>query len=177
MGHSRPVTGLLYLTTMNYSKLELICLMTVILTKPFQYFNHPESNSLFWAHLRDVLSDFSFSVNRLLLHTKLPSKVVRRLPPFRDVRLPVSNSGQVPTVLTDFMSFFSLCFVDRASRYNCVKKINFTHNLFLVYFVNLYMFRAYLGTSSGGTTVCIQQLVLITLFRGLSVVQVGLELI
>jgi len=24
------------------------------------------------------------------------------------------------------------------------------HNLFLVYFVNLYMFRAYLGTSSGG---------------------------
>ena len=35
------------------------------------------------------------------------------------------------------------------------------HNLFLVYFVNLsYMFRAYLGQSSGGTTVCIQQLVL-----------------
>jgi len=38
------------------------------------------------------------------------------------------------------------------------------HNLFLVYFVNLYMFRAYLGPSSGGTTVCIQQLVLIILF-------------
>jgi len=35
------------------------------------------------------------------------------------------------------------------------------HNLFLVYFVNLYMFLAYLGPSSGGTTVCIQQLVLI----------------
>ena len=34
-------------------------------------------------------------------------------------------------------------------------------NLFLVYFVNMYMFRAYLGPSSGGTTVCIQQLVLI----------------
>jgi len=34
-------------------------------------------------------------------------------------------------------------------------------NLFLVYFVNLYMFRAYIGPSSGGTTVCIQQLVLI----------------
>jgi hypothetical protein len=28
------------------------------------------------------------------------------------------------------------------------------HNLFLVYFVNLYMFRAYLGPSSGSTTVC-----------------------
>jgi hypothetical protein len=36
------------------------------------------------------------------------------------------------------------------------------HNLFLVYFVTLYMFRAYLGPLSGGTTVCIQQLVLIT---------------
>ena len=35
------------------------------------------------------------------------------------------------------------------------------HNLFLVQFVNLYMLRAYLGPSSGGTTVCIQQLVLI----------------
>jgi len=35
------------------------------------------------------------------------------------------------------------------------------HNLFLLYFVKLYTFRAYLGPSSGGTTVCIQQLVLI----------------
>ena len=33
------------------------------------------------------------------------------------------------------------------------------NNLFLVYFVNLYMFRAYLSPSSGGTTVCIRQLV------------------
>jgi len=38
------------------------------------------------------------------------------------------------------------------------------HNSFLVNFVNLYMFRAYLAPSSGGTTVCIQQLVLIILF-------------
>ena len=45
------------------------------------------------------------------------------------------------------------------------------HNLFLVYLVKRYMFRAYLGPSSGGTTVRIQQLVLI----GLSVVLVGLE--
>jgi len=45
------------------------------------------------------------------------------------------------------------------------RKTNFMHNLFLVYFVNLYMFRACLGPSSGGTTVCIQQLVLIILFR------------
>jgi len=44
----------------------------------------------------------------------------------------------------------------------------------LVYFINLYMFRAYLGPSSGGTTICIQQLVLIILFRRLSVVLVRL---
>ena len=49
------------------------------------------------------------------------------------------------------------------------------HNLFLVYFVNLYMFRAYLDPSSGGTTVCIEQLVLIILSRWLSFVQVGLD--
>jgi len=35
------------------------------------------------------------------------------------------------------------------------------------------MFRAYLGPSSGGTTVCIQQLILDILFRWLSVVLVG----
>jgi len=40
------------------------------------------------------------------------------------------------------------------------------HNLLLVYFVNLYMFRAYLGPSSGATTVCIQQLVLIIVLDG-----------
>ena len=50
------------------------------------------------------------------------------------------------------------------------------HTLFLVYFVNLNIFRAYLGPSSEGTTVCIQQLVFIILFRWLSVVLVGLEL-
>jgi len=43
------------------------------------------------------------------------------------------------------------------------------HNLFLVYFVNRYMFRAFLCPSSGGITVCIQQLVLI-LFWWMSVV-------
>jgi hypothetical protein len=52
-----------------------------------------------------------------------------------------------------------LCVVDCASRYNCVKKTNLMHILFLLYFGNLYMFRAYLGPSSGGTTICIQQLV------------------
>jgi len=49
------------------------------------------------------------------------------------------------------------------------RKTNLMHNLFLVYFVNLYMFLAYLGLSSGGTTVCIQQLVLVILCRWLSV--------
>jgi hypothetical protein len=44
-------------------------------------------------------------------------------------------------------------------------KTKLMHNLFLVYFVNLYMFRAYPGPLSRVTTVCIQQLVLIILFR------------
>jgi hypothetical protein len=52
-------------------------------------------------------------------------------------------------------------FFDHASRYNHVNKSNLMHNLVFVYFVNFYRFRAYLGPSSGGTTVCIQQLVLI----------------
>ena len=43
------------------------------------------------------------------------------------------------------------------------------HNLFLPNFVNLYMFQAYLGPSSGATTVCMQQLLLIILFKWLSV--------
>ena len=55
------------------------------------------------------------------------------------------------------------------------RKTNLMHNLFLVNFVNLYMFRAYLGPSSGGTTRRIQQLVIIILFRWLSVVLVGLD--
>jgi len=55
------------------------------------------------------------------------------------------------------------------------RKTNLMHNLFLVYFVNLYMFRAYLRPSSGGTNICIQQLVLIFLFRRLSVVLDGFQ--
>ena len=49
------------------------------------------------------------------------------------------------------------------------RKSKLMHNLFLVYIVNIYMFRVCLGPSSGGKTVCIQQLVLIIL------VLVGLE--
>jgi len=45
------------------------------------------------------------------------------------------------------------------------RKTNLMYNLFLVYFIILYMFQAYLGPSSGGTTICIQKLVLIILFR------------
>ena len=45
------------------------------------------------------------------------------------------------------------------------RKTNSMHNLFLVYFVNLHMFRAYPGPSSARTTICIQQLVFIILFR------------
>ena len=51
------------------------------------------------------------------------------------------------------------------------KKNQLMYNLFLLYFFSLYMFRAYLGHLSGGTTVWIRQLVLTVLFRRLSVVQ------
>ena len=49
------------------------------------------------------------------------------------------------------------------------------NNLFLVYFVNFYTFRAYLGPSSGATTECIQELIFIIFFSWLSVVLVGLS--
>jgi hypothetical protein len=49
------------------------------------------------------------------------------------------------------------------------------HNLFLVYFVHLYMFRAYPGPSSGGTTLCIQQLILIIFDQGCEWVLFRLE--
>ena len=55
------------------------------------------------------------------------------------------------------------------------KKTNLMHNLFLAYFVNLYMFRAYLGPSSGSTTICIQHMVLIIHFRWLFVVLDGFQ--
>jgi hypothetical protein len=53
-------------------------------------------------------------------------------------------------------------------------KTNLMHKLFVVHFVNLYMFRAYISPSSGGTTVCIQQMVFIIPFRRVSVVLGGL---
>jgi len=44
------------------------------------------------------------------------------------------------------------------------RKTNLILYLLLVYFVKIYMFRSYLGPSSGGKTVCVQQLMLIILF-------------
>ena len=86
-----------------------------------------------------------------------------------------TNSGQFDIqhrLIGFFYNRYGECLLrgtDGIFKYNCVKKTNLMHNLFLVYFVNLYMFLAYLGPSSGGTTVYVQQLVLI-LFRWLSVV-------
>ena len=75
----------------------------------------------------------------------------------------VINYSERKVLPSSLVCNFFIYFVNCASRYNCVKKIKLMHSLFLVYFVNLYMFRAYLGPSSGGTAVCIQQLVLIIL--------------
>jgi len=49
----------------------------------------------------------------------------------------------------------------RRKVYECEEKPTWCTTFNLVYFVNLYMFRAYLRPSSGGTTLCIPQLVLI----------------
>jgi len=63
------------------------------------------------------------------------------------------------------MSVLFVCGVEALLIVQSCKKTNLMHNLLSVCFVNLYMLRAYLGSSSGGTTVCIQYLVLIILFR------------
>jgi hypothetical protein len=94
--------------------------------------------------------------------------------PFRISRVTAPSIYEVSNLEGNVRGLF-LCFVERASRYNCVKKTNLMHNLFLVHFVNFYMFRAYLGPSSGSRIVCIQQLVIIILFRLMSVVLVGLK--
>jgi hypothetical protein len=49
------------------------------------------------------------------------------------------------------------------------------HNLFFVYFFKLYMFRPYLYPSSGGTTVCIQQLVLTVVYIRLYLLMMGVD--
>jgi len=86
------------------------------------------------------------------------------------LRCPFKISTDTLDILREFHDFPQnfetnsltfLHFVDRASRHNRVKKHQLKRNLFLVHFVNPYILRAYLGPSSGGTTVCIQQLVLI----------------
>ena len=48
---------------------------------------------------------------------------------------------------------------------------NLVRNLFLVYFINLYMFRATICPSSGETTVCMRHLVLVVLCGKLSGMQ------
>jgi len=62
------------------------------------------------------------------------------------------------------------CFVDHASWYNHVKKNQLDAQLILSIFCQPLHFWTYLGPSSGGKTICLQQLVLIILFRWLSVV-------
>jgi hypothetical protein len=69
----------------------------------------------------------------------------------------VEHAGSLP---------FFLCFVDRAYWYNRVEKNQLDAQLILGIFSQpLNMFSAYLDPSSGGRTVCIQQLVHTVLFR------------
>jgi len=57
-----------------------------------------------------------------------------------------------------------LWFVDPASMYNLVNNTKFVHNFILSIFINLYMFRATIGPSSGETTVFVRHLVLVILY-------------
>jgi len=72
-------------------------------------------------------------------------------------------------------NFFILCFVDRASLYNLANKTDLVHNLFLVYFVSLYMFRASLSPSSGGTTVFMRHFVLVIPYCNLHTSQSAIQ--
>jgi len=74
------------------------------------------------------------------------------------LRMEMSDGGCFPNLV-------------RNCRWTIVPRQSFWITL---YFVNLYMFRAYLGSSWGVTTVRIQ-LALIILFRWLCVILVGLE--
>jgi len=56
-------------------------------------------------------------------------------------------------------------FVDRASRYNRVNKIQLDAQTILRIFRQPLHVSMYLGPLSGGTTICIQQMVLIINFR------------
>jgi len=97
------------------------------------------------------------------------------VPPHTVTQLYLLLHDDVQTVLIfKYWKEFSLCVKDKSSHYVLLtvhldiiveRNPNLMHNLFLIYFVNLYMFRAYLGPSSGGTSVYIQHLVFIILFR------------
>jgi hypothetical protein len=63
------------------------------------------------------------------------------------------NLENTPTKLSKLISSPKILYANQML-------INFFPHI-TVYIVNLYVLRAYLGPSSGGTTVCIQQLVLI----------------
>jgi len=67
------------------------------------------------------------------------------------------NSDYKSFVLFLKAILFYSSIISRELMRTVLRKTNLMHNLFLVHFVNLYMFRAYLGPSSGCTTVCIQQ--------------------
>ena len=56
------------------------------------------------------------------------------------------------TKVTDFLTVLNFKFFFLTVHLDIIvyRKTNFKHNLFLVYFVNLYTFRAYLGPSRGG---------------------------
>ena len=72
----------------------------------------------------------------------------------------VQGSSKVPVerVLTVFLGY-----VDGASLYNLVNKINLVHNFSCIFISILYMFRETICPSSGEITVSVRHLVFVTL--------------
>jgi len=67
--------------------------------------------------------------------------------------MPISNYVSYTHLFFVYMRtllYKILCFVDLYLEIIVYRETNFKHNLFLVYFVNFYMFRVYLCPSSGG---------------------------
>jgi len=79
-------------------------------------------------------------------------------------------TGACKTYLT--ITAYTTVFL-KMNSWSCKEKPTWCTTYTIVYFVSLYVFRAYLGSSSRGTTVWIRLLVL---FRWLSIFLVGWEL-
>jgi hypothetical protein len=92
----------------------------------------------------------------VILHTYLPVKM-EQTECSETLAYKIQTPGNYPEENIQLLILLFLNFVLLTMHLDIIvqRKTNLVHNLFLVYFINLDMFWAYLGPSSGGTTVCI----------------------